>query len=294
MQTNNTQSQSTPFLPLEVEDYLACKTMQGLAPGTIENYRLILTLFFQSVNKQPSEVITNDIRRFLYNYQEKKKVSRVTLDKYREYISRFFSWAHKDGLLISNPTATLAPIKHEQKQRQYLTQIDLEYLRLACKTPRDLAILEFLYSTGARVSELTIVKKSDIDWYDKSVSLFGKGMKQRTSFLNAKAEVAIKRYLESRTDDNEYLFVSIKKPYKQLTKDAIERIIRVIANNTPQVRKKVTPHIFRHTMATTALQSGMPIADISKLLGHESIDTTMIYAKSSLEDVKTGHRKHIV
>lgn len=170
----------------------------------------------------------------------------------------------------------------------------MEYLRLACKTPRDLAILEFLYSTGARVSEPIIVKKSDIDWYDKSVSLFGKGMKQRTSFLNAKAEVAIKRYLESRTDDNEYLFVSIKKPYKQLTKDAVERMVRIIANNTPQVKKKVTPHIFRHTTATTALQSGMPIADISKLLGHESIDTTMIYAKSSLEDVRTGHKKHIV
>ena len=171
------QEQPTKTLPTEVEDYLACKTMQGLAPGTLSNYRLILTVFFETVNKTPSEITVNDIRRFLYNYQEKKKVSRSTLDKYREYISRFFSWAHREGLLTSNPASTLSPIKCEQKQRQYLTQIDLEYLRLACRAPRDLAILEFLYSTGARVSELTLVKKSDIDWYDKSVLLFGKGMK---------------------------------------------------------------------------------------------------------------------
>lgn len=108
MQTNNNQPQNALTLPFEVEDYLACKTMQGLAPGTIENYRLILTLFFRSTNKLPNEIITNDIHRFLYNYQEKKKISRVTLDKYREYISRFFSWAHKEGLLASNPAATLA------------------------------------------------------------------------------------------------------------------------------------------------------------------------------------------
>ena len=166
---------------------------------------------------------------------------------------------------------------------------------MACETIREHAIIEFLYSTGARVSELTVIKKSDINWYDKSVRLFGKGKKHRISFLNAKAEVALKKYLELRDDDCEYLFATIKRPYRNLSKDGVEKIVRNIARRaSDSVGKHITPHILRHTTATTALQSGMPIADISKLLGHESIDTTMIYVKSSLEDVRAGHKKYIV
>ena len=125
--------------------------------------------------------------------------------------------------------------------------------------------------------------------------LFGKGRKHRVSFLNAKAEVALKKYLDTRNDDCEYLFATVKKPYRNLQKDGVEKIVRNIAQRaSSNIGKRITPHILRHTTATTALQSGMPIADISKLLGHESIDTTMIYAKSSLEDVRSGHKKHIV
>lgn len=281
-------------IPKEVTDYLACKKMEGLAHTTLNNYELILTIFFDTIHKSIQNITTNDIRTFLYNYQEERNIARSTLDKYRQYIAHFFTWLHKEGMLPLNPTTTLAPIKHEQKARQSLTQIELEYLRLACRTPRDTAILEFLYSTGARVSELTTVKKSDIDWYEKTVLLVGKGNKQRISFLNAKAEVALRRYLESREDNSEYLFVSLKKPHGQLTKCAIEKAVRTLASRTEEVHKKVTPHVFRHTTATVALQNGMPIADISKLLGHESIETTMIYAKSSLEDVRVGHRKYVV
>ena len=166
---------------------------------------------------------------------------------------------------------------------------------MACETIREHAIIEFLYSTGARVSELTIIKKSDINWCEKSVHLFGKGRKHRVSFLNAKAEVALKKYLESRTDDCEYLFATVKKPYRNLGKDGVERIVRNIAKRASEnVGKHITPHILRHTTATTALQSGMPIVDISKLLGHESIDTTMICVKTSVKDVRSGHKKHIV
>lgn len=145
------------------------------------------------------------------------------------------------------------------------------------------------------VSEVAVLKKDDINWYEKSVRLFGKGRKYRISFLNAKAEVALIKYLESRNDDCEYLFTTMKKPYANLSKDGIEKIVRNIACRvSDKIGKRITPHILRHTTATTALQSGMPISDISKLLGHESIDTTMIYAKSSLEDVHSGHKKHIV
>ena len=269
--------------------------MAGLADGTLNNYSIILSVFFREIKKQPQFVTANEIRKFLYTYQEQKGVSYRTIDKYREYIARFFTWAHDEGYISSNPTRNITAIKYEEKPREALTQVELEYLRMACVTLREQAIIEFLYSTGARVSELTGVKKSDVNWYEKSVRLFGKGRKHRISFLNAKAEVALKKYLETRDDDCEYLFATVKKPYRNLSKDGVEKIVRNIANRASKnIGKHITPHILRHTTATTALQSGMPIADISKLLGHESIDTTMIYAKSSIEDVRSGHKKHII
>lgn len=278
-----------------VKTYLTCKKMDGLTEGTIANYKTILNVFFRHVKKQPQFITANEIRQFLYEYQEQKGISRRTIDKYREYIARFFSWACNEGYISSNPAKNIAAIRYEEKPREALAQVELEYLRMACKTIRERAMIEFLYSTGARVSELTTIKKTDINWYEKSVHLFGKGRKHRTSYLNAKAEVALKEYLESRNDDCEYLFATIKKPYRNLHKDGVEKIVRNIAcRASNNIGKHVTPHILRHTTATTALQSGMPIADISKLLGHESIDTTMIYAKSSLEDVRSGHKKHIV
>ena len=282
-------------LPEVVKVYLVCKKIEGLSDGTLDNYKIILSVFFKEVRKTPQLITANDIRMFLYIYQERQGVSHRTIDKYREYITRFFTWAHGEGYISNNPASNIAAIKYEEKPREALTQVELEYVRMACETIRERAIIEFLYSTGARVSELITIKKTDINWYEKSVHLFGKGKKHRTSFLNAKAEVALMKYLESRNDDCEYLFVTIKKPYRNLSKDGVERIVRNIARRASNnIGKHITPHILRHTTATTALQSGMPIADISKLLGHESIDTTMIYAKSSLEDVRSGHKKHIV
>lgn len=282
-------------LPEVAKTYLVCKKMAGLSKGTLKNYEIILNVFFKEIKKEPQFITANEIRKFLYTYQEAKNVSHRTIDKYREYITRFFAWAHNEGYIQNNPAKNIAAIKYEEKPREALTQVELEYLRMACETVREQAIIEFLYSTGARVSELTIIKKTDVNWYEKSVRLFGKGRKHRVSFLNAKAEVVLKKYLESRDDDCEYLFVSIRKPYKNLSKDGVEKIVRNIARRaSDNIGKTVTPHILRHTTATVALQSGMPIADISKLLGHESIDTTMIYAKSSVEDVRSGHKKHIV
>lgn len=282
-------------LPEIAKTYLMCKKMAGLSNGTLDNYKTILNVFFREIKKPPQSITANEIREFLYMYQEQKGVSHRTIDKYREYITRFFTWAHNEGYLTNNPTRNIAAIKYEEKPREALTQVELEYVRMACDTMRERAIIEFLYSTGARVSELIAIKKADINWYEKSVHLFGKGRKHRTSFLNAKAEVALMKYLESRNDDCEYLFVTMKKPYRNLSKDGVERIVRNIAHRaSDNIGKHITPHTLRHTTASVALQSGMPIADISKLLGHESIETTMIYAKTTLDDVRSGHKKHIV
>ena len=282
-------------LPESVEMYLTCKKISGLSENTIKNYRFTLNTFFKTVQKAPSEIVANDIRFFLYNYQKERNVSSRSLDKYREYIVRFFSWAVEEGYINTNPGKNISSIKHEEPPRVALTQIELEYLRNSCKTLREKAILEFLYSTGCRVSEMSAVKKKDINWLDNSVRLFGKGKKHRLSFINAKAEVAIKNYLNSRKDDSEFLFVSERAPHRQLSKDAYEKIIRNIVKRTPEVQgKHITPHTFRHTMATTALRGGMPITDISKLLGHEKIDTTMIYAKASTEEIREGHKRFVI
>ena len=283
-------------LPELAKTYLVCKKIEGLSNETLYNYKQQqLQMFFLTVQKPPDLVTTNDIRIYLYKYQAARKISNRTLDKYREFIGNFFRWATDEGYLQSNPANVIKPIKYEVKPREALTQMDLEYMRVACKTAKERAIVEVLYSTGCRVSELVVLRKSDIDWNTGSVHLFGKGHKHRTSFLNAKATVALQTYLNGREDDNEYIIVSDRKPYKQMHKEGIEKIVRTIARRASgHVSKHVTPHVFRHTTATTALQNGMPVSDISKLLGHESINTTMIYAKVSTENVQAGHRKYIL
>ena len=282
-------------LPDVAKMYLVIKKMAGLSDGTLRNYKLMLELFFRRVRIPPERVGPNDIRMFLYDYQMERGVSARTLDKYREYIARFFAWANSEGYISKDPTKSIPAIKHEVTPRVALSQVELEYLRSACETPRETAIIEMLYSTGCRVSELAGLKKSDINWHDKSVHLYGKGRKHRTSFLNAKAYVALVRYLDSRNDASDFLFVSSRRPYGALKKECIEKIVRTISSRPScKTDKTITPHVLRHTTATTALQSGMPIEDISKLLGHAKIDTTMIYAKTSLENVRSEHKKHII
>lgn len=280
-------------LPESVKVYLVCKKMAGLSEETLDSYKLVLSIFFLMVKKPPTLVTTNDIRMWLYAYQSSRNVSNRTLDKYREIVGRYFSWAAEEGHILGNPAKNVEQVRFEERQREALSQVQLEYLRAACESARESAIIEMLFSTGCRVSELTGLKKTDIDWRTMTVHLFGKGRKHRYSFINARAEVALKAYLDSRSDKSEYLFVSMKKPHGQLHKDGIEKIVREISKRV-SIGKDVTPHILRHTTATLALYNGMPIEDISKLLGHKSVDTTMIYAQTSIENVRNGHRKYIV
>jgi integrase/recombinase XerD len=282
-------------LPETVKTYIVSKKIEGLSQATLDTYLRMLKLFFRDIGKSPAQITTNDIRVYLYRYQQERGCSNRSLDKYRQYLASFFGWAADEGYVQSNPMRTIPAIKYEKKQRQNLTQLELEYLRQCCETPRERAIIEFLFSTGCRVSEIAGVKKTDVDWNARTVHLFGKGSKHRTSYLNAKAEVSLKAYLKDRTDDSEFLFVTERKPHRGLTTCALEKIVRKIAQrSSAEMNKHVTPHILRHTTATLALQNGMPIADISKLLGHEKIETTMIYAHTCMESVQAGHRKYVV
>ncbi len=280
-------------IPFLVKTFLVCRKIEGLAEGTLYNYSRYLTIFFRMVGKDPDDVTPNDIRVFLYKYQEEKGISNRSLEKIRNYLASFYHWAHTEDYVKQNPTKAIKAIKFTAKPREALSQMELEYLRKACVSVRDKAIIEFLYSTGCRVSELAGVKLSDIDWEKKTVLLLGKGQKYRTSYINAKAEIAMRDYLETRTDDVNSLFVSERSPHGPMHRAGLEKVVKDIAARA-NIDKKVTPHILRHTTATIALNNGMPVEDISKLLGHVNIATTMVYAKVSAEKVQDVHSKCVI
>lgn len=254
-------------------------------PGTTDTYTITYT-----DNESDTFTVHNGIDRAFVE----EKFEQLSEDKYREYLRAFFGWCYNEGYCERNPAAELRKIRYETKPREGFSQTELEYIRQACRDRRDLAIIEVLYSTGCRVSELCCLKKSDIDWGNKTVHLFGKGRKHRNSYLNAKAEVTLREYLNHRTDESEYLFVT-KRGSHEMTPAAVQKVLRDLGKTiSDKVGKRISPHIFRHTTATTALRNGMPLEDIQALLGHENIETTLVYAKTSAETVQMNHRRYII
>lgn len=284
----------TPKLPETVEIFIVSKKIAGLSEKTLYLYLIVLTDFFRTINKDPEKITANDIRIYLYQYQKDHGVSNRTLDGRRTIICSYFNWMASEEYICKNPAINIQPIKYERRHKRAMSQLDLEKVRLACKTKREKAIVEMLYSTGCRVTELERLNISDINFETKEVTLFGKGSKHRTSYLNAKAEVALKDYLNSRTDDNPALFVYERKPYGRLKKAGIEFLIRKMMERTSGVTTHVTPHIFRHTTATTALDRGMSIVNVSRLLGHTRVETTMEYITTNSDSVKNNHKNYVI
>lgn len=284
-------------IPKLVQLYLSIKELEGLSKGTIDAYRLGLYRFFLFCNKQPEEVAPADIRNWVLYIRSTGRVCDRTLNGYIGIIEYFYNWALKLGYVQKVPTAVIPKIKYEKKQRGYLSQIELQYIRDACETLREKALIEFLYSTGCRVSEVVGVKLCDLNWENNTVHVFGKGRKHRNVFINAKCEVALKKYIASRNDQCEYIFAS-ERTYagqpKSLTTAAVNKIIKQIVARIDGFHKPVYAHLFRHTTATTAIQNGMPIEDICQLLGHESVATTMIYAKTTESKVQREHNRCVI
>ena len=277
-----------------VEIYMVTKKISGLSDKTLYLYGVVLTDFFRTIQKKPETVSANDIRVYLYLYQKNHKISNRTLDCRRTIICGYFNWMAAEEYICKNPAINIPPIKYERKHKKAMTQLDLEKVRSACKTKREKAIVEMLYSTGCRVTELERLNISDVNFETKEVFLFGKGDKHRTSYLNAKAEVALNDYLNERNDKNPALIVYDRKPYTRLKKSGIELIVKKILERTSDVSTHVTPHVFRHTTATTALDRGMNIVDVSKLLGHRKVETTMEYITTNSESVKNDHHNYVV
>ena len=273
--------------------YMVAKKIEGMSPESMKTYNYYLTDLFEHINKPIAELTTDDIRIYLYECQQRTGITNRTLDGKRVVINTFMDWCSSEGYIPTNPCKKIKPIKYEVKEREPLTDIELELVRDACTDIREKALVETLYSTGCRVAELEVLKISDINFQTKEVHLFGKGSKHRTSYMNAKMEVMLKKYLETRTDNEDCLFVTKRRPYRALGKRGIEHIISQIGKRAG-IGRPVYPHLIRHTTATDALNRGMNVAEVQKILGHAKLDTTMIYAKISQDSVKFNHRRYIV
>lgn len=279
-----------------IKTFLVCKKMEGLADGTLNNYRLCVCNFFRQVKRLPDDITANDVRAYLFYYQKERGCSDRSLDKIRQYLHLFFGWANSEGYISRNPTLTIKTIKYETKPRKAMTQIELEYIRKAAETTKEKAIVEVLYSTGCRRAEMCGLKLGDVDLTAGTVHLFGKGKKHRTGYLNAKAVVALASWLKDRPHcDNDFVFVNDRKPYGGMSGATLAKIVaRICDRASNSITKHVTPHVFRHTTATQALHSGMPITDIQKLLGHANVATTMIYAEVDQSTVQAEHLRFVV
>lgn len=292
---------STDLVPIEetlpriMMEFMACKSLEGLSVNTLYNYRITLLRFFAMIHKPVEDIQSNDIRLFLYQYQQKRHVSNRTLERLRGQIVSFFRWASAEGRVERDPSLSIRPIKYTIVPRTALSQLEMEYVRKNVYGLRERAIIETLYSTGCRVSELCGLKKQDIDWHNCCAQVFGKGGKYRTVFINAKAYVALKDYLASRVDDDDHLFVTERRPFRGLSRFSVEKIVGDISNRAKALTgKRITPHVFRHTTATQALAHGMPIQNISRMLGHCQVETTMIYAEVNTSDVQRDHTRYVI
>jgi hypothetical protein len=291
LETENSENQEGNSNEKMLEMFLAAKKIEGCSKKSLDYYQSTITNMLIKVGKNFKHISTNDLRDYLSNYQNKSNVSKVTLDNLRRILSSFFSWLEEENFILKSPVRRIKKIKTAQTIKETYTDEVLETLRDYCHNDRDLAIIDLLASTGMRVGELVHLNREDIDFENRECVVFGKGEKERKVYFDARAKIHIIRYLESRTDDNNALFVSLLKPYKRLKISGVEIRLRELGRKLKLPR--VHPHKFRRTLATKAIDKGMPIEQVQHLLGHTKIDTTLQYAIVNQNNVKISHRRYL-
>lgn len=271
--------------------FLESFRQNGKSEGTIEQYRFHLSRMLSYIGRNVQEIEDDDLIDYMHKYKQLRKVSGRYLNSMRLVFNSFFRWLQRRKIIMRNPVDGLEPIKYRQVVKKPLSPEELERVRCACERERDLAIVEFLYSSAVRVSELTQLNREDIRWESDDVMVLGKGNKEREVYLNARAHYHLKLYLDSRTDDNPALFVSTRAPHERLTKAGVEHIVGEIGRMAGV--ENVHPHRFRRTAATDLLRMGMPIEQVQELLGHVKIETTRIYCTVTREQVRASHRRYM-
>lgn len=274
-----------------VQIFLAAKRVEGCSDKTIRYYESTIRNVLTAVNKLPDQATTEDIRLYLDEYQQKSKASKVTIDNIRRILSSFFSWLEDEDYIVKSPVRRIHKVKTCKTVKETYTDEALELMRDHSECGRDLAIIDMLASTGMRVGELVKLNKADVDFQNRECIVLGKGNKQRKVYFDARTKIHLQNYLNSRTDDNEALFVSLQKPYDRLRISGVEIRLRDLGKKLNL--NKVHPHKFRRTLATMAIDKGMPIEQVQQLLGHSSVDTTLQYAMVNQNNVKSSHRKYI-
>ncbi len=274
-----------------VESFVSAKRIEGCSEKTLKYYRTTIETMLISVDKSIRYIQTEDLRSYLINYQNEKQSSRVTIDNIRRILSSFFSWLEDEDYILKSPVRRIHKVKTAINIKETYTDEELETMRDSCTELRDLAIIDMLASTGMRVGEMVLLNRNDIDFNERECIVFGKGSKERVVYFDARTKIHLQNYLRSRKDDNPALFVSLKSPYERLKIGGVEVRLREFGKQLGLQR--VYPHKFRRTLATTAIDKGMPIEQLQQLLGHRKIDTTLQYAMVKQSNVKIAHRKYI-
>ena len=272
-----------------VESFLSSKRLEGCSEKTLHYYKSTIEILLNKLEKNVKHITTDDLRKYLTDYQNDHKSSRVTIDNIRRILSSFFSWLEDEDYIVKSPVRRIHKVKSATTIKETYTDESLELMRDNCNNLRDLALIDILASTGMRVGELVLLNIDDINFNERVV--FGKGDKERIVYFDARTKIHLQNYINSRNDENKALFVSIRRPHNRLTIGAIETIIRNLGKQLDI--PKAHPHKFRRTLATKAIDKGMPIEQLQKLLGHQKIDTTLQYAMVKQSNVKIAHKKYI-
>ena len=274
-----------------INSFISSKHVEGCSERTIKYYKEIIEKFVNNFDKSIKQISTDEIRNYLSDYKDNSSCGSTTIDNIRRVLSSFFSWLEDEDYIIKSPVRRIHKIKTTVVVKEVLTDENLERLRDECENIRDLSLIELLISTGMRVGELVNLNINSLNFEDRSCIVLGKGNKEREVYFDAKTKLHLKEYISKRNDSNDALFVSMRKPHQRLSISGIELIIRTLGINSNI--SKVHPHKFRRTLATMAIDKGMPVEQVQKLLGHVKIETTMHYALVNQSNVKISHRRFI-
>ena len=271
--------------------FIAAKRIEGCSERTLNYYETTIKTMIDKLSKKVNSIETEDLRNYLSEYQAKNNCSKVTIDNVRRILSSFFAWLEDEDYIMKSPVRRIHKVKATQTVKETYTDEELEEMRDACVEIRDLAMVDFLASTGVRVGELVNLDRVDIDMQERSCVVLGKGGKEREVYFDARTKIHLQNYLNTRTDNNPALFVSLLRPYDRLKISGVEIRLRELGKRIDI--KKIHPHKFRRTMATKAIDKGMPIEQVQVLLGHRKIDTTLQYAMVNQNNVRNSHKKFI-
>lgn len=274
-----------------VELFVSAKRIEGCSERTLKYYVATIEAMLDELKKDVRHIVTDDIRGYLTEYQKKKKSSKVTIDNIRRILSSFFSWLEDEDYILKSPVRRIHKVKSGTNIKETYSDEALEIMRDSCTELRDLAIIDMLSSTGMRVGEMVLLNRNDIDFNERECIVVGKGNKERVVYFDARTKIHLQNYLNSRLDDDPALFVSLRAPYERLQIGGIE--VRLREHGKKLGLQRVYPHKFRRTLATMAIDKGMPIEQLQQLLGHRKIDTTLQYAMVKQSNVKIAHRRYI-